>query len=438
MLFAGQIRWHSKAQNVRRVVATALCVIALASCSGVADPPARFAQAGNTSLNQPSSQSKRYGVIFNFGSNVDGYYGAYPTAGLINVNGTLYGTTEYGGSYGKSDYVGYGAVYSITPPGVENVLYSFSGGDDGAFPVGGLIDINGTLYGTTSSGGAQGYGTVFGVGVDGKSFRVLHAFGDGGGDGARPMAGLVAFKGKLYGTTSEGGSYGESNYSGGTVFSLDILTGKERVLHSFGAAGDGRYPLADLLRIGNTLYGTTYQGGLGTGVVFSATLTGRETVLHSFGTDYDGRDPAAGLIRVKDALFGTTQEGGAYAFDGGTVFSIDIDGANERVLHSFGNESDGTQPKASLVIVKGNLYGTTSQGGAHNCGTVFRVGKSGDNERILHSFCQSYDDGGYPLAPLVSVNGALYGTTNEGGTRLPSCPHSANICDYGTVFSLKL
>jgi uncharacterized repeat protein (TIGR03803 family) len=436
MLFAGQIRWHSKAQNVRRVVATALFVIALASCSGVADPPARFAQAGNTSLSQPSGQSKRYGVIFSFGSNVDGYYGAYPTAGLINVNGTLYGTTEYGGSYGKSDYVGYGTVYSITPAGIEDVLYSFSGKDDGAFPVGGLININGTLYGTTSAGGAHDYGTVFAVGVDGKKFRVLHAFGGGGTDGAYPMAGLSTLKGRLYGTTASGGAYGESTYDGGTVFRVDLNAGKETVIHSFGGTADGKYALAPLFEYHGSFYGTTQSGGSGGGVVYKITTRGAEKVLYSF-TGPDGAYPQAPVLIARGEIYGTTNGGGSA--DWGTVFKMNTDGNNERVVHSFANNGvDGIDPDAGLIDVHGVLYGTTDAGGSHGYGTVFRVGKSGENERVLHSFGQSYDDGGYPLAPLVSVNGTLYGTTNEGGIRLPSCPHSANICDYGTVFSLKL
>lgn len=254
------------------------------------------------------------------------------------------------------------------------------------------------------------------------------------------MAGLVALKGKLYGTTAAGGAYAGSNYSGGTVFTVNMTTSKERVLHSFGNGSDGRYPLAGLVEVEGTLYGTTYQGGTpygGTGTVFSISTTGTEAVLHSFGQGSDGRDPAAALIAVNGTLYGTTQEGGAYTFNGGTVFSISTDGTNENVLHSFGNGNDGSQPLAGLAVVKGRFYGTTYKGGAYGCGTVFRVNTSG-NERVMHSFCEDYNDGINPAAAVIEVSHVLYGTTYEGGIRLPSCPHSANICDYGTVFALTL
>ena len=91
-------------------------------------------------------------TIYNFGSNSDG---STPVASLLNVNGTLYGTTSQGGLYGK------GTVFSITLSGNETVLHSFGYGSDGATPLAGLIDVKGTLYGTTSAGGTNGNGTIF-------------------------------------------------------------------------------------------------------------------------------------------------------------------------------------------------------------------------------------------------------------------------------------
>jgi uncharacterized repeat protein (TIGR03803 family) len=241
------------------------------------------------------------------------------------VNGTFYGTTTEGGTYNK------GTVFSITPVGKEKVLYSFGGGTDGAFPESGLIDVKGTLYGTTQGGGSHvgeacikgGCGTVFSITPGGKE-TVLYSF-RGGTDGEFPSAGLIDVNGTLYGTTSGGaGQYGD-----GTVFSV-TPGGNEKVLHNFGGA-DGQEPLATLLNVNGTLYGTTYAGGGGLGTVFSITLSGHETVLHSFTESTrtglkDGANPTSGLIDVNGRLYGTTYFGGGEptVFGSGTVYSITL------------------------------------------------------------------------------------------------------------------
>jgi uncharacterized repeat protein (TIGR03803 family) len=139
------------------------------------------------------------------GSSGDGYA---PYAGLINVNGTLYGTTVQGGAYCT---LGCGTVFSITTSGTETVLHSFGPGD-GEYPYAGLIDVNGTLYGTTLEGGA-GAGTIFSITPSGTE-KVLYGFA-GEPNGFEPYAGLINVKGTLYGTTAAGGVDGD-----GTVFSL--------------------------------------------------------------------------------------------------------------------------------------------------------------------------------------------------------------------------
>ncbi len=152
---------------------------------------------------------------------------------------------------------GYGTVFKITTSGKETVLHSFGGSsrDDGGEPEAGLINLNGTLYGTTSVGGKNATGTVFSITTSGietllYSFKVF-----GSGDGANPEAGLLNVKGTLYGTTSYGGTFGY-----GTVFSI-TPSGKETVLHSFGGSGDGNEPFAGLINVKGTLYGTTTSGG---------------------------------------------------------------------------------------------------------------------------------------------------------------------------------
>jgi|SRR5450755_1662252 uncharacterized repeat protein (TIGR03803 family) len=187
-----------------------------------------------------------------------------------------------------------------------SVLYSFTGSPDGAFPTGGVPDANGDLYGTTYYGGASGYGTVFKVGPTGKE-TVLHSF-TGGGDGAYPFAGLVRdAQSNLYGTTYYGGSC-----NCGTVFKLDA-TGKETVLYRFTGSPDGSYSESGLLldAPGN-LYGTTPDGGAsGYGTVFKVDPTGKETVVYSFTGGGDGGNPTAALARDPQGnLYGTTRNGG--------------------------------------------------------------------------------------------------------------------------------
>jgi uncharacterized repeat protein (TIGR03803 family) len=150
--------------------------------------------------------------------------------------------------------------------------------------------------------------------------------------------------------------------------------------------------------------------------VFKVDATGTETVLYSFTGGTDGTFPRAGLVRDKQGnLYGTTIGGGVWG--SGTVFKVDTTG-KEAVLYSFGyTGGDGTYPWASLVRdAKGNLYGTTFDGGAYDYGTVFKVDKSG-KETVLYSFTGARGDGYYPIAGLVrdALSGNLYGTTSGGG-----------------------
>jgi uncharacterized repeat protein (TIGR03803 family) len=224
-------------------------------------------------------------------------------------------------------------VFSITPSGKETVLHSFGIGSDGKLPEAGLIALNGTLYGTTVQGGASscasiGCGTVFSIATSGKE-KVLHSFS--GSDGAYPQGGLTDVNGTLYGTTSDGGAHGSACGSTpcGTVFSI-TKSGKETVLHSF-SGPDGAYPWAGLTNVNGTLYGTTVDGGAGgsncsyaggCGTVFSITTSGKEMVLHNFGNFGDGAYPFADLVNVNGTLYGTTPYAGRYGF--GTLFSLKL------------------------------------------------------------------------------------------------------------------
>jgi uncharacterized repeat protein (TIGR03803 family) len=342
-------------------------------------------------------------VLHSFGNSQDGQYPAQ--AGLADVGGTLYGTTTAGGVYGG------GTVFSITTGGVENVLHNFGAQGDGADPIGGsLLEVRGKLYGTTWSGGAYGNssssfnpvcphlnappgcGTVFSITTSGTE-TVLHSFGNGD-DGQHPWAGLVHFGTgtTLYGTTFFGGIDPDRRCSG--------------------------------------------EEGIGCGTVFSITTSGTEKVLHGFGKGRDGKYPQARLLPVHGALYGTTKEGGSY-LSNGTVFVITTDGV-EKILYRFapnGGSSDSANPVDGLIDVKGMLYGTTYFGGGCQEGTVYSATTAGV-EKVLHAFCNGIDDGSTPWASLVNVRGLLYGTTWLGGGHPIHCGHHGHPTGCGTVYSI--
>jgi uncharacterized repeat protein (TIGR03803 family) len=299
-----------------------------------------------------------------------------------------------------------------------STLYAFQGGSDGAHPYAGLLaDKAGNLYGSTEDGGADGYGTIFKLAPNGTK-TTLHSFA-GGSDGINPFGGVIAdAKGNLYGTTYQGGAHGD-----GTVFEI-AADGTETVLYSFSDmnGSDGADPYAGLIRDGyGNLYGTTMVGGAnGQGTVFKIAKSGKEELLYSFHDESgsDGADPAAGLIfDAKGDLFGTTTVGGAHGQ--GSVFEVSSKD-KESVLHSFADDggSDGAAPYAALLMDKsGSLYGTTSVGGANGQGAVFKVAPGG-SETLLYSFDDNAEnDGADPYSSLVmDKRGNFYGTTSVGGT----------------------
>jgi uncharacterized repeat protein (TIGR03803 family) len=368
-------------------------------------------------------------VLYSFCSKPNCTDGSDPAAGLIQDAGNLYGTTVVGGAYG------YGTVFKLAPPAksggtwTETVLYSFTGGTDGANPWAGLVqDAQGNLYGTAYAGGNNlgycddgGCGTVFKLAPPAQSgdtwtVTVLYNFTGSPDDGANPYTGSLVqdAQGNLYGTTLLGGNTAcESGC--GTVFTLapPAQSGgawAETVLHSFCSESnctDGEIPDAGLVLTGNNLYGTTSEGGdiacfspYGCGTVFELappTQSGdawTETVLHSFsGIDGDG---PSGLVQdTKGNLYGTTNAGGGRGkgivscspnYGCGTAFKLAPPAQSggtwtETVLYGLtGTKGDGSQPLAGLVLdTEDNLYGTTYFGGdlacfaSYGCGTVFKL-----------------------------------------------------------------
>ena len=319
------------------------------------------------------------------------------------------------------------------------VLYSFTGGADGSNPSEGVVrDSGGNLYGTTQYGGSgncsqygvNGCGTVFKVTNQGTE-TVLYSF-KGGSDGEYPWGGLALNKkGDLFGTTPNGG------LGFGVLFSLDQDT--ETILHRFKGGTDGGNPYGGLTLDRRHLYGTTTSGGdlsCGTGGAGCGTLfkfeSRRQAIIHRFaGAPSDGNYPGYGapLIDRTGNLYGTTGSGGTANF--GTVYKVGRNG-KYTVLYSFTGGSDGCEPLGTLAADEnGNLYGTASACGDSNQGTIFKLSSSG-SLTVLYSFGADGSAGGNtPMGGVVrDRNGNLYGTTLFGG----GCGLIQPGC--GTVFKL--
>jgi uncharacterized repeat protein (TIGR03803 family) len=330
------------------------------------------------------------------------------------------------------------------------VLRTFGNSTDGQNPYGGLIESGNALYGVTAEGGTgtcpspgtTGCGTVFTI--SSKGYKVLWSFKGPPSDGAGPgYENLVTDgKGTFYGTTVGGGT-GPCKSNGvvvgcGTVFKI-TSTGTETVLWNFaGPPNDGAIPNGGLaIDSSGNLYGTTLVGGNGScsgstgsgcGTVFEVTSTGTENVRYNFKNLADGITPFSGLVLDPAGnLYGTTTEGGTG--DAGTVFEVTPSGS-KTILHSFslGQLAGGVLPYGGLVRDSaGNLYGTAAGGGAScSCGIVFEL--SGTTFKIMYAFAGAPTDGASPYATLLrDSKGNLYGTTVAGGAN-----------DAGAVFEIPI
>jgi uncharacterized repeat protein (TIGR03803 family) len=411
-------------------------------------------------------------VLYNFTGGSDG---GQPNSGVItDASGNLYGTTYSGGSKGL------GTVFELLPPTTaggswtEQVLYSFQAFTDAGEPTAGVIaDASGVLYGMTPYGGTAGQGAVYSLtppAIAGAAWTetILYSF-KGGADGAYPFGGLVSdATGALYGTTNSGGLEDPScaiDGGCGTVFKLAPPaaaggTWTETVLHRFTFANSkGALPSSDLtIDASGALYGTTEFGNYGAvnGIAFRLAppaIAGDpwiETVLHAFAGGSDGATPTSTLIGDKSgALYGTTQTGGGTGceFGGGcgTVFALAppvTPGGTwtETILYSFVGGNDGDGPSAGLIAGKdGALYGTTEFGGTSlvcsfgytGCGTVFRLAPpAAAGAPWTEQVLRRFNDidGGDPRAVLTgALPATLYGTTYDGGTH-----------NEGTIFKIEL
>jgi uncharacterized repeat protein (TIGR03803 family) len=368
-------------------------------------------------------------IIYNFTGGTDGEY--LDTDLVMDSAGSIYGTSVQGGDFGS------GTVFKLSPSSkgwIHTVLYSFTGGSDGGEPYKGVtLDTHGNLYGTTVTGGTSA-GCEGGCGVvykltksEGKWVQsVIYSF-KGGDDGSGPGAGVTFdAKGNLYGMTPTGGLYGL-----GVVYQLKPKpdeTWAFRVIHPFTGGADGAGGSAGRMitdKAGN-LYGVTTTGGAsGNGVVFKLTSrAGGTWVLHtlySFKGTPDAGFPYGGLVFDSSGnLYGTTYYDGKNNL--GSLYELVFERGSwsEKLLYSFTGGSDGSGSIANLVFDKaGNLYGTTSEGGAGcSCGVIFKLAPGSGRtwtESVVHRF-QGAPGGAFAYNGMVGDGvGNFYGTTVHGG-----------------------
>jgi uncharacterized repeat protein (TIGR03803 family) len=374
-----------------------------------------------TVVTTEAAYAQSYQVIHNF----TGPDGAKPVSGLtLDRGGKLYGTlpTGHGGS-------NWGGVYQMRRAGtgwIFGTLHVFDGTLEGGVTFG----PDGLIYGTSPNnltGYPSGYLYSLSPSVNpcltslcGWNMTMLYGF-LGGSDGGTPLYGDLIFDqaGNMYGTTSQGGS------GSGVVFEA---TGPgsswtEQAIYTFGGTPDGATPENGLIfdNAGN-LYGTTTAGGAsGNGTVFELSPSGSgwtENILYSFQGSNDGSDPIAGLIFDGSGnLYGATASGGSAG--GGTVFELSPNGGSwtHNVIYNFTGASK-CGPWGSVYLLSGNLYGTTLCDGANNLGNVWELAASGSGWTYssLYDFTGG-NDGGNPYCNVVSdVSGNLYGSASNYGS----------------------
>jgi uncharacterized repeat protein (TIGR03803 family) len=380
--------------------------------------------AAQSAFSQTSPQTFR--VLYTFTGGTDG---ALPYAGVLrDRKGNLYGTTIAGGDAAVCNC---GVVFELSPEGAEQVLFTFTGdqdggGPDGSWPAGDLAaDKEGNIYGATTGGG-QFAGVVFKLDRN-RNETVLHTFN--GNDGAYPLGVIRDSAGTLFGVAD----LGNAKCGCGTVYALNS-SGRELGVYAFTGGNDGANPTGDLVRDSHgNLYGAASGGGkLRNGVVFKVSRTGKETVLHNFNGS-DGASPYSGLLfDGQGNAYGTTYVGGAS--NSGVVYKLSKNG-EFKVLYNFTGGADGGFPLAGLVQdPAGNLYGTTFNGGdvscvfiqqQPGCGVVFKLDPNG-TETVLHTF-ENGADGSLPEAKLtMDAEGNLYGTAIL----------SDNFFGFGVVFEM--
>lgn len=329
--------------------------------------------------------------------------GGFPKTGLTDgEDGFYYGVAEFGGSNL------FGTLYRIDPAGNFEKLHDMEYISDGSNPVGGLIlSANGDLICTTSSGGANNFGTV--ISFNGLELTKIHDFSlplEGSGPNNMILSGV-----EFYGVTEAGGQFNTG------AFFKSQLSGEKTKLHDFDGTTDGQNPNGGIIeaQVG-VFYGTARFGGANsTGTVYSITDEGQFQLVHTFEGDAEGEFPYAGLMQHSDGNFyGTTISGGS--FGDGILYQITPGGVFQK-LHDFFGFFDGGNPEAGVTEgADGLLYGLTTEGGNSNGGTLYQFDPATSTLTIMHHFSTAVE-GSAPVGDLLlHSDGNFYGTTTENGS----------------------
>lgn len=423
------------------------------------------AAGGNTSdglifkLSSRSNGTWSKSTVYQF----SGFHnGTGPSGLVLDASGNLYGTTTYSGISEFTGAYGCGELFEMSPGSngfwTRTTLYTFGTSTDACGPKSSLIfDSAGNLYATSVAGGVYGNGTVFELSPStGTSWTetAIYSF-TGQLDGAQPIGLVLDRHGNPYGVTGVGGIPDR-----GTVFAIVRGAGgwSKRTLYQFQGGADAERPVSIAMDAAGNLYGAAFSGGGtggqqqcpgGCGAIFQLTPSGSgawtESVIFSFTGNAGGAFPDSELlVDTAGNIFGDTQNGGSTGCDRGcgTVFELRPGSGTNRIGQVIANfpSQDGGYAEAALVMdSQGNFYGTTTQGGDYDYGTVFQISPSSNGQwtrTILHSFQGGTSDGELPLASLI-LDGAgnLYGTTFYGGNGV-SLQCGSIACGNGTVFKL--
>jgi uncharacterized repeat protein (TIGR03803 family) len=353
----------------------------------------------------------------------DGANGSYPMGPLLtDANGSLYGTACTGGASN------YGTIFQLAAGSRTLTTLATFIGPNGRNPTGSLLlDSTGNLFGVTVNGGDSDQGTIYQLAIGSRAMTTIASFGAWTTGGANPEGGLIAdASGNLYGTTANGTLPGR-----GIVFRCAADTHAVITLATFNGI-EGAEPEGALVAdAAGNLYGTALRGGkrydsdpYEYGSVFKV-ASGTHTMsrLATFNGN-NGANPRGGLVADSHGyLYGIAFQGGPD--HDGAIFGVDPTTRLLTTLVSF-NGTNGAYPEGGLIIdADGNLYGTTSQGGSANAGTVFRIDALTHELTTLVAFDGT--NGATPCSGLLlGPDENLYGVTYCGGNS-----------DLGTVFMLS-
>lgn len=343
--------------------------------------------------------------------------GKYPQRNLTLVGKQLYGMTSYGG------VANYGCIFTVDTNGKGfRDLYDFNpyvNANSPVAPCGSLIFSGNTLYGMTPAGSAPGGGAVFSIDTDGTAFTVLYGFGNGN-DGSKPRESLTLIGNTLFGTTEQGGTYGF-----GTVFSISTTGNNYKVLLNFNDT-NGYAPICNLVAVGKRLYGTAYYGGITStfyGCIYSLDTNGaNDTVLHTFDNT-NGANPFGSVTISGNTIFGATEFGGGGNL--GCIYSMKTNGSDFKVLYT--GDVNAAKFAGDPIVSGSTLYEMSPTGGKSGDGTIISIDTNGSSFNEILSF--SGTSGSYPGATpygglIQGGSGTFYGMTMLGGL------------DSGVVFKL--